>query len=246
MSTSSDIRVFPKQVKILDYQKNPNYNQTIIVQNVAKQAVNIAIIEPAASKSSGFTLVSSTTSIYSNEILSDPNFINSNKSNSSFSNQPNVIPGKKVAAGLETSFKIRFTPQPHHNSTDIITDKIGIFVNGKKHDFILSAHPPQENISTFGDLNFGSVIADQTMRSKYVSIKNTGKADGYFSTKLVTNTDEISMEEIDNQLIRSNSETNIKVNFTPTNASHENIVAQVLVQEQGWQESFRGFNPLFF
>ena len=74
MSTSKEIRVHPSKLQISDYSENKDYYQTVIVQNISRQAVNIGIIEPANTKTSGFTLVSSTTSVYSHDILSDPNF----------------------------------------------------------------------------------------------------------------------------------------------------------------------------
>ena len=110
MSTSKEIRVHPSQVQISDYSPNKDYCQTVVVQNISRQAVNIGIIEPANTKTSGFTLVSSTTSVYSHDILSDPNFqddAETVKSNPQGRSERQKL-GKKVAAGLETSFKIKF------------------------------------------------------------------------------------------------------------------------------------------
>ena len=234
-----EIRVHPSQVKISDYTPDKEYFQTVIVQNVSKQAVNIGIIEPVNTKTSGFTLLSSTAAVYSNEILLDPNFINQSQTKkSTFSaissaKFKNAHLGKKVAAGLETAFKIKFqinssSPQ----SKKLISDSIGIFVDGTKHDFKLTAIPPKEKLSTIGDLDFGSVIADQTVRTKFVTIKNSGRANGSFSTKLISNTSELSMQEINKEEIKAGMEKQVKVHFTPTNAGGEGqeIVAQLMVQ----------------
>ena len=72
------IRVHPEKVIIKDYAYDKDYYETIIVQNTAKEAINIAIVEPENGGKTGFSLVSSNTSIYDNEAI-DKVKNNSNK-----------------------------------------------------------------------------------------------------------------------------------------------------------------------
>ena len=132
--------------------------------------------------------------------------------------------------------------QNNESNSYKILDTVGILVSdqysdhdskGKLFRFELVALNPVSSIRPImGNLQFGSVIADQTMRMREIIVKNVGKAKGTFSAYLSTNTNEIFMEsEFKNYTLDAGEDIAVNICFTPSE-NNSKIVSQLTITSE--------------